>query len=59
MRFREYDNLLPKTVAAHDPEELDAKIERLAEKYDFIDLQFAMTDCQYSALALLREKERE
>ena len=57
MKFREYAGLKPMTVSASSCEGLDAELEALAEEYDFIDLQFAMTDNKYSALALLKKKE--
>lgn len=57
MKFREYEDLKPMTVSASSCEGLDTKLEALAEEYDFIDLQFAMTDNKYSALALLKKKE--
>lgn len=56
MKFREYTDLIPKTIAATNPEELDTQLERLSKDYDYIDLQFAMTNDWYAALALLRKK---
>ena len=57
MKFREYEDLKPMTVSASSCEGLDTELETLAEEYDLIDLQFAMTDNKYSALALLKKKE--
>ena len=57
MKFREYEDLKPMTVSASSCEGLDTELETLAEEYDFIDLQFDMTENKYSALALLKKKE--
>ena len=58
MKFREYGNVIPKTICAKNGIELDIQIEELGNKYDIIDLQFSTNDKElgYSALLLIKEK---
>lgn len=64
MRFREYVEVKPVTLAARTPRGLDRQIEVLGGKCDIIDLQFASRtlacgEPEYSALALVRAAGRE
>lgn len=59
MKFREYDDLVPRTLIADSKEELDNVIEKLAEEWDFIDLQYSASETFFSALALLRRKKED
>lgn len=58
MKFREYKNVIPKTITAKSEEDLDKKIEELGSKYNIIDLQFSTCDnnVMFSALLLIQEK---
>lgn len=62
MKFREYNNLFVKIFRSRDPEKLEWIIKEAAEQYNLIDLQYSttnigsITDVEYSALALLQEK---
>lgn len=58
MRFREYGELVPKTLVADSKEEMDRMIEALSEEWDFVDLQYSASESFFSALALLKKKEK-
>lgn len=59
MKFREYGKVKPVTLISATPRRLDMAIERLGQKSDIIDLQFAARTkedgkAEYSALALVK-----
>ena len=64
MKFREYDNLFVKVFRDRNPETLEWIIQKAAEQYNLIDLQYSTTnlndkgEVEYSALALLQEKNK-
>jgi hypothetical protein len=60
MKFREYGDVLPRTITGLSPFDLDNRIEAFGNKYDIIDLQYAVTKgvgVEYSALILYRPKK--
>lgn len=59
MKFREYGEVLPRTITGDSPQELDANIEAFGSRYDIIDLQYAVATMadgrrEYSALVLFK-----
>lgn len=58
MKFREYGELVPKTIVADSKEEMDRAIEDLSKDWDFVDLQYSASETFFSALALLKKKEK-
>lgn len=59
MRFREYDNLIPKIISSSTGKEIERQLEELSKIYEFVDLQFSDCNSTYSVLALLKKREEE
>lgn len=38
MRFREYDNLIPKIISSSTGKEIERQLEELSKTYEFVDL---------------------
>ena len=57
MNYKNYTDVKHKTINAQTPEELDMQLERLSMQYDFIDIQFAITNDWYTVFVILKIKK--
>ena len=59
MKYRDYDNLIPKVISRTSSQELEAALLGLSKTYDFVELQYAESDVGFSVLALLKKKSKK
>lgn len=59
MKYRDYDNLIPKVISRTSAKELEDALLGLSKNHDFVELQYAESDVGFSVLALLKRKSKK